>query len=109
MNEELKKWLKQNPPRVDLTELEKNLMIEDVDYKIHDLYFDDVGVDSICRLRVLEDDDRFLYDVDNGIKNGIDHFVLLWKSLGFCPLGYGVHEILVLDNMYGTSDIMVNY
>ena len=103
MNEELKKWLKQNPPRVNLTELEKNLMIEDVDYLQHEMYFDEIGTDRIYRLKVANNDDRFKYHSKEGIKHGVENFLLLWKSLDFCPLGYGEVELNALNNTFGSD------
>ena len=54
MNEELKKWLEQNPPRVELTELEKTITIKDLVQQKYFVYFDDRSFDQIYRLKIFE-------------------------------------------------------
>lgn len=108
MNKELEKWLKNNPPRVELTDFEKNLVLEDVDYLQHEMYFDEIGTDRIYRFKVANNDDRFKYHSKEGIKHGVENFLLLWKSLDFCPLGYGQVELNALNNTYGQLYRSVN-
>jgi hypothetical protein len=100
MNEELKKWLEQNPPRVELTELEKTITIKDLVQQKYFVYFDDRSFDQIYRLKIFELSDANRCSERARIGT-IKYFIDLWKSLDFCPLGYGVGELRALNNMYG--------
>ena len=105
MNEALKKWLKHNPPKVELTEFEKNIRLEDIDPKKHSVYLEEIDDMAIYRLRQVSALERMKWTVLGTRANdgSIDYFVSLWKSLGFCPLGYDFTDLHEMNNMFGSD------
>ena len=96
MNEELKKWLKQNPPRVDLTELEKNFDFDPNNSEKYLVYFDEVdGVHNIYRVRPYTPEDRnsLSWDKKYEYDSSYDDLCHVYKDFGFNILGYSVGEL----------------
>ena len=95
MKKELEKWLEQNPPRVELTELEKNCQFNRSDASKYVVYFDNIDGDLVYRLREYLPGERD--GLPDYVKNELDgYYVLLCRNhlkFGFNILGYSVRDL----------------
>ena len=105
MKKELEKWLENNSPRVELTEVEKNLKREDFRKNSYCVYIETVNSVSIYRVEKIDQKKYehwpFMYKELNN--SYLVQFFNYWDSLGFCPVGYGFDEINSLNNHYGSG------
>lgn len=109
MDKNIKEWLDKNPPKVNLTQFEKSIKIEDLDPKKHILYMEEINGFSIYRLRKMRCTEYImLYGPSKQANRDIiSNFKKLWDSLEFCPLGYNFDDLIQLSNHYGKIDYMI--
>ena len=105
MKKELEKWLENNPPRVKLTELEKTIKLEDLRPDMYFVYLDEKNDTAIYRLCKVSAMERVGWSILGEKSNdaSLDYLAKLWKSLGFCPLGYDFTELHEINNMFGSD------
>ena len=95
MNEGLKKWLEQNPPKVELTELEKNFKFDKNDVSKYVAYFDNVDGNRVYRVREYLPGER--ENLPNYVKNELDDYCMAlcldFDTFGFNILGYSFYDL----------------
>ena len=104
MHKDLEKWLKENPPRVKLTELEKNIDFENFDLERYVYYIDELDDGSkIIRFREFGkgEKDTWSWSLQNGNEGALFYLKMMHNSLGFNPIGYSRKELEYLNNRYG--------
>lgn len=95
MNENVEQWLENNPPRVELTELEKNFKFDKNDVSKYVAYFDIVDGVNVYRVREYLPGER--ENLPNYIKDELDDYCmalcLKFDTFGFNILGYSVRDL----------------
>ena len=100
MNRDVEKWLEQNPPRVELTELEKNFDFDPNNSEKYLVYFDEVdGVHNIYRIRPYTPEERNSLSWDKKYEHdsSYDDLCYVYNEFGFNVLGYSVGELNELN------------
>lgn len=110
MKEELEKWLKNNPPRVELTELEKSLIPKDFDEKKHVIYTDLVNGVDIYRLRLamngeMESWPWLLINMNEG---SISFLKRMGECFGINFLGYSRDDIITVNKISGEGIVFID-
>ena len=105
MKKELEKWLENNPPRVELTELEKTIKLEDLRPDMYSVYLDEKNDMAIYRLRKVNAMERVGWSILGKKSNdaSLDYLTKLWKSLGFFFFFYDFTELHEMNNMFGSD------
>ena len=95
MNKNVEQWLEQNPPRVELTELEKNCQFNRNDASKYVVYFDDIDGNRVYRVREYLPGER--EGLPDYLRDELDgYYVLLcrnYSKFGFNILGYSVRDL----------------
>lgn len=110
MNRNIEKWLENNPPRVELTELEKSLDPKDFDEKKHVIYTDLVSGVDIYRLRLAMSGETeswpwFLTNMNEG---SISFLKEMDERFGINFLGYSYDDIMTVNQISGESIVFID-
>ena len=95
MDNNLKKWLEENPPKIELTELEKNFKFDEKDKKKYVHYLERDGDDYIFRVRKYEFLERIIYSkiMKWEEESAYRSLCAKQKLYGFNILGYSIAEL----------------
>ena len=95
MNKNIEAWLKENPPRVELTEIEKNFKFDKNDVSKYVAYFDRVDGVNVYRVREYLPGER--ENLPNYIKDELDDYCMAlclnYDTFGFNVLGYSFYDL----------------
>ena len=95
MNRNIEKWLENNPPRIELTELEKNFEFDRSFANKYVAYFDNFNGDDIYRVREYLPGER--EGLPEYLRDELDgYYVILcrnYSKFGFNILGYSVRDL----------------
>lgn len=110
MNKNVEKWLENNPPRVELTELEKSLDLKDFDEKKHVIYTDLVNGVDIYRLRLamsgeIESWPWLLMNMNEG---AVSFLKEMGERFGINFLGYSYDDIMTVNDISGEGMVFID-
>ena len=109
MHKDLEKWLKENPPRVKLTELEKNIDFENFDLERYVYYIDELDDGSkIIRFREFGKGEKETWPLHYIMvnKGNLKYCLSYCNSLGINPFGYSLRDLQFLNELYGTHTFL---
>lgn len=103
MNKNVEKWLEQNPPRVELTELEKVLNPKDFDAKKHVIYTDLANGVGVYRLRLAMSGEMesWPWIFMNMNEGSISLLKEMECRFGINFLGYSYDDIMTINEISG--------
>ena len=110
MKKELEKWLENNPPRVDLTELEKTLNPKDFDAKKYVVYTDLVNGVEVYRLCLANGNEMesWPWIFMNTNEGTISFLKQMSERFGINFLGYSYNDIMNANEVSGEGDVFID-
>ena len=110
MNRNIEKWLENNPPRVELTELEKSLDPKDLDEKKHVIYTDLVNGVDIYRLRLAMSGEMesWPWIFTNMNEGSISLLKEMDERFGINFLGYSYDDIMTVNDISGEGMVFID-